>query len=142
VIEVAGQWRAVRAVAHGIGYSPNRQWLACPRHRRAVWTYGDPVPHAARSGFRARLDMRVDGGTSPLPPVPVGAEILVYDRYADICPATVTATVGTRLTYRLAGADRDHHGQFSDVAEVVCARPAHPAGTADDQRIGPLDPAL
>ncbi len=145
VIEVAGQWRAVRAVASGIGYYQTASGWRVRATVPLVWTYGDPAPHVARSGFRMRLDMRVDGGTSPLPPVPVGAEILVYDRHGGTWLAEVTAAAGDRLTYVLVGDDREHHGQRSDVAEVVhvhtsnrtpycatCGTPtggfAHPAG--------------
>jgi hypothetical protein len=116
VVEVAGQWRAVRAVACGIGYHPTGGGWRVSSTGPLVWTYGDPAPHVARSGFRTRLDMRVDGGTSPLRPVPVGAEVLVYDRHGTWL-AEVTAADGDRLTY--VGDDREHHGQLSDVAEVV-----------------------
>ena len=61
----------------------------------------------------------MDGGTSPLPPVPAGAEVLVYDHYGGTWLAEVTAADGERLTYVLVGDDRKHHGQLSDVAKVV-----------------------
>ena len=124
VVEVAGQWRAVRSVACGIGYWPTSGsgWRV-GRTTSLVWTWGALAPHVAKSGFRTRLDMRVDGGTSPPPPVSVGAEVLVYDRYGATCQARVTAIDGDRLAYLLAGGDLEHSGALVDVAEVLRAGP-------------------
>jgi hypothetical protein len=73
----------------------------------------------------------VDGGTGPLPPVPVGARVLVYDRHGDTLPAEVTDRAGDRLTYRCADG-LEHRGQLDDVAEVLPAV-AVKAAPATDQ---------
>ncbi len=70
--------------------------------------------------------MRVDGGTSPLPPVSVGARVLVYDRYGDPLPATVIELADERLTCRFDDG-LEHRGRLDDVAEVLAAAdPAWP----------------
>jgi hypothetical protein len=64
--------------------------------------------------------MRVDGGTSPLPPVTVGARVLVSGRYGDPIAAVVTEVAGERLTYRLDDG-REQRGHLDDVAQVLAA---------------------
>jgi hypothetical protein len=120
VVEVAGEWCAVRAVASGIAYYSAAAGWRIGRTLPLIWTYGQPTPHTARSGFRIRLDLRVDGGTSPLPPVGVGARVLVYDCHGDTLAAEVIDIADDRVTYRCADG-LEHRGQLDDVAEVLPA---------------------
>lgn len=120
VVEVAGEWCAVRAVASGIAYYPAEAGWRIGRTLPLVWTYGRATPHTASSGFRTRLDVRVDGGTSPLPCVRIGVRVLAYDRHGDTLPAEVIEAAGDRLTYRCADG-LEHRGQPDDVAEVLPA---------------------
>jgi hypothetical protein len=64
--------------------------------------------------------MRVGGGTSPLPPVTVGARVLVSGGYGDPIAAVVTEVAGERLTYRLDDG-REQRGHLDDVAQVPAA---------------------
>jgi hypothetical protein len=107
-------------VASGIGYYPAEAGWRVGRTVPLIWTYGQPTPHTADSGFQIRLDLRVDGGTSPLLPVGVGVRVLVYDRHGDTLPAEVIDAAGDHLTYRCADG-LEHHGQLDDVAEVLPA---------------------
>src|SRR6266508_3767085 len=69
-----------------------------------------------------------DGQAAPLPPVTVGARVLVSGGYGDPIAAVVTEVAGERLTYRLDDG-REQRGHLDDVARVLAAVGADSAPT-------------